>query len=352
MKGGAEERVREPFPRVLARASLTYGFSERELYLLRIILEYRARGYGAMRIGRILWPSLKPRTAQKRVQRILAKAESAGIPVEDPEEALMALSHRLGAVETPVSISDETSRRRVSRNEDKSAEGVLALEPWESPLWGPTPSNLGRTQRLVLAALYSLGGRARFSAIVNEVLALMGIEGHLIPRSRLRNRVWQALRRLAGRGIVDFDKGVYWLAARFGGPDLFVENFRVETFAKKNVQVWAKGGKNGGGRALRLVEALIQSTLLGSLKTLQVEVAGILKDERFKDLMDTLGISIIKVYRDPSYPYLMWPKLEIAFERPPLRPNIAETERWVSAYHNVVKELRRAMTNLVGVERR
>jgi hypothetical protein len=140
------------------------------------------------------------------------------------------------------------------------------------------------------------------------------------------------------------------------GFTVFLQDLRIQDFSsrtsgsrprpKSNVIVWAKGGKNGKGRALELSEALIQATLLGATRTIQVEVDGIIRNRRLSEMMDSLGVSIIKIYRDPAPPYLGNPKLEVVFDRPPLRPNIAEARRWIDSYNTystMVSELRKSL---------
>ena len=131
---------------------------ERDAYLLRLFLQLQSRGLGTYRIGRLLWPSIPPRTAQKRVQRLLGRARRLGLPVDSPGEALALLARPTDSngggpggppgrrrVETPGPPFVETTRRRVSTGEEDAVEG--------------TP-RLGRTQRLAVAALRALrGGR-------------------------------------------------------------------------------------------------------------------------------------------------------------------------------------------------
>ncbi|MEB2837249.1 MAG: hypothetical protein GSR80_000836 [Desulfurococcales archaeon] len=312
------------------------GLSEREAYLMGLILELRGRGLGTYRIGRILWPSLNPRTAQKRVQRILGRARRLGLPVEDPRLALSLLraAGLIGRpVETPASKNVETTRRRAPGGED----GSVWIPGWQRSRGTP---RLGPTQRLAVAALASLGGRARFSAIVNEVLGLLGVEGHLVPRSRLRNRVWQALRRLAARGLVGRYRGVYWLAPRLGSSGVLVENFRARTHSGRVIQVWSK---REAGRAATLEEALTLATLRGAVETVQVELSVILRDPGLEEVMDALGVSIIKVYRDPAPPYNLHAKAEATLSNPPLKPGIEEHHHWARALHTITHALRKAL---------
>ena len=171
--------------------------------------------------------------------------------------------------------------------------------------------------KLVIAALKTLGGRARFSAIVSEVVSSLGLEAYSNgSRKMWRNRVWQALNRLVRRGIVLRSNGVYWLAYRYGSVGLFVENFRVVN-GRGTLQVWSKREM---GRPATLDEALIIATLRGAKRTVQVEIASILPG--FDRFMSEYGISLIKICRNPYTPYRGRAKLEVSVEDPVLYPHM------------------------------
>ena len=170
---------------------------------------------------------------------------------------------------------------------------------------------------------------------------MLGLEGHLLPRERLRNRVWQALRRLARRGLVGFRGGVYWLQRPLGGPGLYAENLRVYTIAGRHVIVWSK---REHGHAAPLEDALAVATLRGAAEVAQAEAAELLDDPGLEAPMNVLGVSIIKVYRDPSPPYRGRVKLEITFNsRTPLKPSILELKSWAEAFQSVKQALLAAL---------
>ena len=310
MEGGREQRT----------PVLCLG--ERERALAELVLTYRSRGLGTYKLGRLLWPNLQPRTAQKRVQRLLARLERLGLPVGDPERALRVLHASSfdclkpdeAGDETGVSIYQSESHRDSGEAEDGSVDGGGL--------------RLGRTQRLVIAALRGLGGRARFSVIVAEVASMLGLEGYVSTRSMLAERVWQALYRLYRRGLVHRHRGMYWLDERLGGSGILVENFRVYDWRGRKLQVWSKRSE---GRAAALEEALALATLRGATRTIQVELSTVLGGGLAR-VMDELGITIIKIYRDKHPPYHGRPKLEISFDRPPLRPHLAEHGVWTRVY--------------------
>ena len=274
--------------------------SERERVLLGIILEYRKRGFGYWRIGRILFPNLSPRAAQMRVIRLIKRYEKY-------------LKRSTGFRDN----NDGTGTRRLSEGcvDDSGVVGV---------------PRLGRTQRVVLAALKVLGGRARFSAINQEVASYLGV-----PPWITKKRVWAALNRLKLRGVVDSVGGVYWLRRPHGPTGIFVENFRVRGWNGVK-QVWAKSVY---GRPASLDEALTLATLRGASSTVQVELSSGLT-KHFSKLMGNLGISIIKIYRDPGHPWRGLAKIEISFDHPPdLYPHIAERDRWIRVFLGVLREL-------------
>ena len=137
-RGRAGRGVRERVSRLLNACSLTrLPLSEAERFLLGEISRLALEGLGSYRIGRRLWPNLNPRTAQKRVQRLLAKWGP--------------LCPKNGAgVSLDVSINPEETQRRGRKPEDVSI------------------ARLGPTLKLVIAALKTLGGRARFSATIRS----------------------------------------------------------------------------------------------------------------------------------------------------------------------------------------
>lgn len=279
----------------------------RECLLVALIKQYRDRGWGTYRIGRLLWPYLNPRTAQKRVQRLLQKWGPSCLNIP-------------AGVSIDVSINNRGTRRRGWDPEDVKI------------------TRLGRTQKLVVAALKTLGGRARFSTIVSEVASMLGLEAYSNgSRKVLRNRVWQALNRLVHRGIVLRSRGVYWLAHRYGSVGLFVENFRVQN-GRGTLQVWSKRDM---GRPASLDEALILATLRGARRTVQVEIATILPS--FDKFMSRRGISIIKIYRDPHPPYRGKAKLEVSIEGPILYPHIVARDDWVRFQVEVLASLARLL---------
>ncbi len=288
--------------------------SEREVYLAKIIIGYRARGWGFYRIGRKLWPWLHPRTAQMRAYRLYkkyVKYENSGSPGGN-------------------NIYDDSMRGPVGFVEDEGIESI---------------KRLGRTQKLVLYALRNLGGRARFSAIVVEVAGLLGLHD---GRGVLKKRVWNALQRLKLRGLVDSFGGVYWLTRRAGGPSrVLVENFRVEGPRGRVRILWAKRER---GSPVGLDDALTLATLSGARRTVQVELASGLPGE-FSRLLGSLGVSIIKVYMDPHPPYRGRAKIEVSFDRPPgLIPSIVERDSWIMTFLRVLHGLTRALMHggLVG----
>ncbi len=344
--GASRAAPRAPGAGEVGVNSPVYRLGVGEAYRLRLVLQLRARGYGTYRIGRLLWPSLKPRTAQKRVQRLLDWARRLGLPVDRPGEALAMLSPQPSdasgsprgppgrrRVETPTPPFVETRRRRVETGEDGSVGAA--------PPGAQAPVRLGPTQRLAIAALQSLGGRARLAAIVQEALSLLGLEGHLTPRARLRNRLWQALRRLARRGLVGHHGGVYWLQRPLGGPGLLAENFRAYTLGGRLVYIWSK---REHGHPAPLEEALTIATLRGAVRVVQAEVAEALRSPELEAVMDELGVSEIKVYRDPSPPYRGRAKLEVVFNSgTPLKPSILELPAWAKAFQRVKEALLHAL---------
>ena len=279
--------------------------SEREEYLVKIILYYRNRGLGYWRIGRILFPNLSPRAAQMRVLRLIKRYKKY--------------------INRESTLTRDNNNGTRSRRQDK--------EPEDDNV-SPVPK-LGRTQRLVIAALKSLGGRARFSAINREVAEMIGISPEVT-----RRRVWAALNRLKSRGVVDSLGGVYWLTRRAKGPSgVLVENFRVRRLDGV-VQIWAKSRH---GRPASLDEALEIATLRGAQTTVQVELSTGLP-RWFSRLMGHLGISIIKIYRDPGPPWRGRAKIEVSYDHPPLlRPHIAEREHWIRVLLGTLRDLVRAM---------
>ncbi|BAN89924.1 hypothetical protein ACAM_0455 [Aeropyrum camini SY1 = JCM 12091] len=303
--------------------------SSEERFLLGEIARYALRGLGSYRIGRMLWPSLDPRTAQKRVQRLL-----------DRWERLASLCSRRRRV-VSVSVSQfETSRRRVSTGEDDTVLGLRPAPPG-GLLFLPEPVlegrvvKLGRTQLLVLAALNSLSGRARFSSIVNEYLTLAGLEPSLANRERYKNRVWQALRRLAARGLVGFEGGVYWLSGPLARSNVVVENFKGYNSLGKHITVWSK---KDHGRAIPLTEALIIATLRGVERVSQIELAETRGDEPG---LDRLGVSIVKMYRDKHHPHNNRWKIEATLSNPPLKPRLEDVDTWLKAWQQIKKAAKR-----------
>lgn len=194
---------------------------------------------------------------------------------------------------------------------------------------------LGRTQLLVLAALNSLGGRARFSAIVNEYLVLAGLDAGRANRERYKNRVWQALRRLASRGLVGYEGGVYWLSGPLARSDIVVENFKGYNSMGRHVVVWSK---REHGRAIPLTEALVLATLRGVERVSQVELAETRGMER---QLDRLGVSIIKLYRDKHPPHNGKWKLEATLSNPPLKPRLEELDTWLKAWQHIKQATKR-----------
>ncbi|GBF08284.1 hypothetical protein apy_00090 [Aeropyrum pernix] len=194
---------------------------------------------------------------------------------------------------------------------------------------------LGRTQLFVLAALERLGGRSRFAAIVKEYLELMGLDSGIANRERYKNRVWQALRRLVARGLVGHANGVYWLSGPIARTRLFVENFRGVNEYGKTVQVWSK---RDHGYALPLEEALELAAVRGVKRVVQIEIDELLGDSK---TLDSLGVSIIKLYKDKSPPYNNKWKLEVSLENPPLLPDTSRITDWVKAFLKAKLEARR-----------
>ncbi|MEB3816318.1 MAG: hypothetical protein LRS46_00010 [Desulfurococcales archaeon] len=320
--GGRGRRVREVVSDLSQACSLTQlPLSEEEKFLLREIARYAREGLGALAIGRRLWPSLNPRTAQKRVQRMIARWER-----------LVRLSCRRGVSEP--FFGSETSRRRWIRNKDGSVPPSTMLLLPEEVVEGRVVK-LGRTQRLVLAALNSLGGRARFSAILSEYLELAGLENTVEIRERYKNRVWHALRRLAARGLVGFEGGVYWLSGPLKRSNVVVENFRGISLYGGEIQVWSK---REHGRALPLSEALILAVLRGVTRVTQVELAEAIGDE---ENLDRYGVSIVKIYRDRHHPYNGRWKIEASLSNPPLKPRLEDYNTWLRAWELIKQGVRK-----------
>lgn len=285
--------------------------SERELYIIELIKFYRSKGWGYYRIGRKLWPYLNPRTAQMRVIRLLKKYEKYNKSQSNP--------------------SDKKYSDSIRRLSDIVVDEKIERIP-----------KLGRTEKLVLYALKTLGGRARFSVIVAEVAMQLGIGN----RDVVKKRVWAALQRLVLRGLVGRMDGVYWLSRELGPSRILVENFRIQNH-RGTIQVWSKKAM---GRPANLEEALLLSTLVNASRTVQVELSSSLSKE-FSQFMGNNGISIIKIYRDPHRPYNGRAKVEVSFDRPPnLYPNIAERDRWIAAFLSTLRRLVDALIHggLVG----
>ena len=283
--------------------------SVREQLLISIILYYRERGWGYYKIGRILWPWLKPRTAQMRVIRVLRRYCGNNGESTDTCKKFVTTTRRL--LEKP-DDEDETS--------SFTFEGSLRL---------------GRTQRAVIGALKGLGGRARFSSIVVEVMKQLGVW----DKDAVKKRVWAALQRLKARGLVDSRNGVYWISRKLGKVPIMIENFRVENELGSVIQVWSK---KDYGRSAYLDEALNLAVLRGAKRTVQVELSIGLND-RFTEFMGEHGISIIKIYRDRSPPWLGRAKLEASFDRPPnLYPHLAERDSWVRLMEDLLFLLARS----------
>lgn len=308
-----------------------FHVSERERQLLIEILKLRKRGWGTYRIGGMLFPADRRRTAQKRVQRILDRARQMGVPVNNPDQALALLrkdTEVKKALQTSICLRLNSEAREC---EDKN----VSMDCWNREL-GSSLRRLGQTERLVLNALYVQGGRAEFSAIVREALELLGLDpGNKALALKWRNRLWQALRRLRKRGIVDSCRGIYWLKTPIK-TGLYVENFRAKNKRGEVVQVW---NKRLVDRPAELSEALLQATLLEAGRTLQVEIAMPIDDPFIAELMGSLGISEVRIYRDPYPPYRGVPKVEVALSHPPLKPNIMERENWIKAFKRIIYEL-------------
>ena len=301
----------------LASEKNSIGLSERERFLYAIVLELRNRGWGSYRIGRFLWPYLNPRTAQKRVQRLLKKIEALR----------SSLLH---------DVSQHMSQYIVEKPEDRPRK--VKMEASRGPF--TSVGRLGRTEKLVLAALENLGGRARFSAIVSEVLELVGLDKYFLAR-RWRNRVWQALNRLVFRGIIYRDNGVYWI--RYGVTNIYVEKFHVKLGDGRRVFIWSK---QETGRPATLQEALTLATLRGATKTLQVELSIPLNDSKFIELLDKYSISTIIIYRDQHWPYHGKPKYELRFDNSFLKPHILEERNWIKAINDSIKATKKALVSI------
>ena len=277
------------------------SLSAREEYVGSLIATLRERGWGFYRIGRRLWPWLNPRTAQMRAYRLYKKY----------------VKFKAGGPTIRNNNYNDSTRRPGEIIEDENIESL---------------KKLGRTQKLVLYALRNLGGRARFTAVVLEVATMLGLHD---GRDVLKKRVWNALQRLRLRGLVDSYGGVYWLTRKARGPSrVMVENFRVEGPSGRVELVWAK---RRGGTPIDLDEALTLATLSSARRTVQVELASGLT-KRFSRLMGSLGVSIIKVYRDPRPPYRGRAKVEVSFDRPPeLVPSIVERDNWIRSFLRVIR---------------
>ena len=328
-RGRAGRGVRDRVLRLLNACSLTrLSLSQEERFLLGEIARLALEGFGSWRIGRVLWPSLDPRTSQKRVQRLLDRWERA---VQHHLRRRRVVSTRMSQI--------ETSRRRDGEDEDVSME--MRQAPPGSLLFLPEPVaegrvvKLGRTQLLVLAALNSLGGRARFSAIVNEYLSLAGLEANAANRDRFKNRVWQALRRLAARGLVGYEGGVYWLSGPLARSNIVVENFKGYNSLGKHIVVWSK---REHGRAIPLTEALILATLRGVERVSQVEMA---ETRGYEWSLDRLRVSIIKMYRDQHQPHNGRWKIEATLSNPPLKPRLEEINTWLAAWQRIKQAAKR-----------
>ncbi len=329
-RGARDRRVRERVVSLLNACFLTdLPLAPEERYLLREIAGFVLReGLGDYSIGRRLWPSLNPRTAQKRVQRLLARWERLV-----RQCSLRNVSNR------DVSILRQGEDGIIDSEDDKE-EGEFRKPPdsllyLPEPVWKGRIKRLGRTERIVLAALERLGGRERFSVIVNEFLLLLGLERTLENRERYKNRVWQALRRLSRRGLVGYKDGVYWLSGPVARSRLLVENFRGVNEYGKTVQVWSK---KDHGYAAPLEYVLTLAALRGIKRVVQVELDEILGESR---ILDRLGVTIIKIYKAKDQPYNNKWKLEIALDHPNLTPDILHHSEWISTFLEAKKEARR-----------
>lgn len=199
---------------------------------------------------------------------------------------------------------------------------------------------LGRTQQLAVAALKSLGGRGRLAGVVAEAAGILGLDGYVIPRKVLKNRILAALQRLVARGLVGTDgSGFYWLKPPLGYSDIYVENFRVRLGNGREVQLWSK---RDAGHALELEEALALADLRGAAELVQVELGVV--EGQLDQVMDRYGISQIVYYKgDPAWPYLGSTKMEIRLgKNAPLKPTLLELDGWVRLVGGVRREVRRA----------
>ena len=176
------------------------------------ILELHERGLGLTRIAKRLYGNDSKRY---RVWRLLKKVERGELPVSRAYGDYVAGGDG-GHVAGSYSLQHEPE----DSGQNPKTEPLL-------PVGLEGCARLGRTQRLVLDALATLLPPVHPSVIVAYIKEEFGFK-------LSRNAVWQALKRLEARGIVEKSpKGLYKLM-RTHRSGIYVENFRVN-----GKQIWS-----------------------------------------------------------------------------------------------------------------
>ncbi len=312
--------------------------SEEEYRLLYLICSLRRRGYGYQRIARFLhekglFKEKKLRTLAKWVERFL-KRWMQRLGVSSIEELYDLLNRSKTRAVYKCRISDATNP---STTESKS------LKPWVEPVLAV--KHLGRTERLVLAAM-SVLDRA---ATPSQVLAIIREYNPLLGSMLSRGAVLQAIKRLVRRGLVVplyrrisingserlvRSRGYYRLAFK---DYVYVENFCVD-----GERIWCKKLM---GFPAPLSYALALASIRGRLYPIEsMELVVYVRDlDQEACSLRQLGWTYTAVYYNPSEGN----KVDIRLNYPPIKAHVTERTRLLRLAHrtleHAIKTLERAI---------
>ncbi len=265
--------------------------------LVSRILELRRRGYGYERIAKEVFGSRNKKWFVMRLLRRLesfSSSRSVAVSLQHPHHADGALHHN------------------------------CTVEPEDVPLEPKTHRRLGPVQRLVLSTLNVLLA-ATPAMILLEARRLYGLKAYALTR----NKVWQALKRLERRGLVERLPGGYYRVRRSVlEREVLVENLRVN-----GVQVWSRSET---GYPLILSDALVLAQLRGLVWPVdQVEM--FLPVPRLNEKARALrsrGWGMTVIYYNESQGL----KVEHRFYSPlELHACLPEKPRWLSLFDEATK---------------
>ncbi|BAA79800.1 hypothetical protein ASQ66_gp03 [Aeropyrum pernix spindle-shaped virus 1] len=283
-------------------ADLRRGFSNLLEWELLSIVELKRRGLGLSEIAKAVYGTSRKRY---RVFRILRRLQRMGVLDCLLEGSCCALG-------------GEGDGGHVAPAEDAQHEGDDGSgEATSEATWEGLPGRLGRTQKLVIAAL-----AIQLEATPSMIAAYVN---HAYGKRVSRNAVWHALKRLSARGVVErLPRGYYRLRRLSSG--ILVENLRV-----RGRMVWSTREE---GRPATLEEALITAALRD--RTWPVEQAELLSHGPRKllekaRLLERLGwrMTVMYIDRKNGAPRL---KLEHRLWNTPIPARPEELYSWVNLY--------------------